>query len=82
MKPLANQAAHFEQSCRSEPSPNDLSPAEADARTAACEQVLAAGPLFRSKYYATAAGLEHLEQVYSQEHRVDEELLQAAYRLQ
>ena len=57
--PLADQALQFEQSCRSDPSSSAFTPAQLDARTAACQLSLAAGPLFRTKYGAIQAGLQH-----------------------
>ena len=52
-----------------------------DKKTA-CARLRSAYELYRSKFGALAAGLSHVETVYAQEHKAQEELLQVAQQFQ
>jgi hypothetical protein len=81
VQPLAAEATDLEQGCRAAP-PSDLTPAQKDARNAACRRLLLADALFREKFAAMEAGLVHLEQVYAKESTAQQSLLQSAQRMQ
>jgi hypothetical protein len=73
VKPIAAEVTTFEQRCQ---------PAEADAIKAACARLVNAAPLFHEKYNAMVAGFAHLEQVYTNESKTQQALLQTASKLQ
>jgi hypothetical protein len=81
VKPIAAEVTTFEQRCEIV-TPNDLTRAEVDAIKAACGRLSNATPLFRQKYNAMVAGLAHLEQVYTNEKKAQQALLQTAGKLQ
>jgi hypothetical protein len=81
VKPIAAEVTNFEQRCQTVTA-NDLTPAEVDAIKAACGRLTNAAPLFHEKYNAMVAGLAHLEQVYTNESKAQQALLQTADKLQ
>jgi hypothetical protein len=83
VKPVADQATAFEQQCRAvSQNSGNLTPAEIQNVNAACDRLESAVTPFRQKFSAMSDGLAHLEQVYRDEHRKQEQLLQTAYSLQ
>ena len=82
-KPLADEVTRADAICRQTASgTNELTPAEIEAHRAACGRLTIAIIPFRQRYDAMTSGLTHLEQVYSQEKKVQQGLLQAAQRLE
>jgi hypothetical protein len=73
VKPIAAEVTTFEQRCQT---------AEVDATKAACARLVNAAPLFHEKYNAMLAGFTHLEQVYTNESKAQQALLQTADKLQ
>lgn len=82
VQPIAIEATDFEQGCRGVVPPGDLTRAQTEARNAACRRLFLADAPFRQKFEAVSAGLAHLEQVYAQERKVQEGLLQSAQQLE
>jgi hypothetical protein len=84
VKPTAGEAANLDALCHTQgtSSAENLTPEQADARSAACTRLLSALPLFRQKYDAMTAGLDHLEQVYGQEKSKQQALLETAEKLE
>lgn len=76
--PIAAQLTTLEQTCRNGAAVPAVNPDQLASRQAACQRLLAADPPFRQRYEATAAGLDHLEQVYLQQQKAQQGLLQAA----
>jgi hypothetical protein len=81
VKPIAAEVTTFQQRCETV-RPADITPAEGDAIKAACGRLSNATPLFRQKYNAMVVGLAHLEQVYTNESKAQQALLQTADKLQ
>jgi hypothetical protein len=82
-KPVAYSANALENACRSfNTMHSGLTPAEVEGHNAACGRLLAALPPFWQKYNALAAGLAHLEQIYTQENNKQQGLLHTAEKLQ
>jgi hypothetical protein len=82
-KPVADDAASFENGCRNFDAEHDgLTPTETEAHNAACSRLFEALPVFRQRYDALRAGLAHLEQVYTQENNAQQALLQTAEKLE
>jgi hypothetical protein len=82
VQPIANEATDFERGCRAFVPPGNLTLAQTDARNEACRRLFIAGAPFRQKFEAVLAGLVHLEQVYAQERKVQEGLLESAQQLE
>jgi hypothetical protein len=81
VKPIVDEVTNFERGCQAV-TPNVLTQTEFDATKAACHRLDNTAPLFREKYNAMVAGLAHLEQVYTNESKVQQALLQAAAKVQ
>jgi hypothetical protein len=60
----------------------DLMPAEIKARTTACDQLSRAAELYKQKAERLTRGLSHFEQIYAEESRVQQALLETADRLE
>ena len=83
IKPLAEQAATFEQQCHAvSVSSGNLTPAEIQNVNAACDRLKSADVPFQQKYTAMSDGLAHLEQVYKRERDKQEGLIQESERLE
>ena len=83
VKPMAEQAAGFEQQCHAvSQNPGTLTPEEVQRINAACAGLESAAPPFRAKFTAMSAGLSHLEQVYQQERSAQQRLIHESERLQ
>lgn len=83
VKPMAEQAAGFEQQCHAvSQNPGSLTADEVQSVTAACARLESAAPRFRAKFTAMSAGLSHLEQVYQQERSAQQRLIQESERLE
>jgi hypothetical protein len=80
VKPMADYLSVLEQKCSE--TANGLTAGQADANKAACGCLSDAAVPFREKYNATVAGLAHLEQVYTNESKAQQTLLQTADKLQ
>lgn len=77
--PLLRQVTALEQGCRESRSTGENpTPAEMEAHQSACNRLLVVAPPFHQKYSATAAGLDHLEEVYKREKAAQTRLLAAA----
>ena len=83
VKPMADQAAAFEQQCHAvSQNSGNLTPEEVQNVNAACGRLESAVTPFRQKFGAMSAGLAHLERVYQDEHGKQQQLLQTAQRLE
>lgn len=82
VQPISVAATDLEQGCRHANAPRDLTPAQIEARSAACERLVQAISPYRQKVEALDRGLVRLDQAYTQERKAQEGLLQAAQRLQ
>jgi hypothetical protein len=83
VKPMAEQAAGFEQQCHAvSQNPGNLTPDEVQSINAACARLESAAPPFRAKFSNMAAGLSRLEQVYQQERSAQQRLVRESERLQ
>jgi hypothetical protein len=80
VKPMVDYLSVLEQRCSE--APNGLTSQEAEVNKAACGRLSNAAVPFREKYNATVAGLAHLEQVYTNESKAEQALLQTADKLQ
>jgi hypothetical protein len=81
IKPLADQAATFEQQCHAvSQNGGNLTPAELDNVHRACDRLESAVVPFRQRYTAMSAGLNHLEQVYQRERNTQQGLIQESER--
>lgn len=80
VQPLIASADGLERACRVAASPGELTPAQDNERTAACQNLSAAIVPFRKEFQAIASGLAHAEQVYVQERSAQQGLLQSANR--
>jgi hypothetical protein len=83
IEPLADQATAFEQQCHAvSQSSGNLTPAEIQNVSAACDRLTSAEAPFQQKYAAMSDGLAHLEQVYQRERDKQEGLIQESERLE
>ena len=82
VQPVAREANDFQQGCHAVVPPGDLTPNQIQARDTACRQLFPAVEAFRQKFGAVARGLSRLEQVYLEERKTQEGLLQKAERLE
>jgi hypothetical protein len=80
---IESEAANAEAACRDVSQSGDLTPAQAEARKAACSSLFSADGPYRQKSDAMARAFVELEQVYGKERKTQDELLQqSAQRLQ
>ena len=82
VQPVAREANDLEQGCHAVVPPGDLTTSQIQARDAACRQLFPAVDAFRQKFEAVARGHSRLEQVYLEERKAQEGLLQEAQRLE
>lgn len=82
VQPVAREVREFEQGCHAVVPPGDLTPSQMAARDGACRSLFPVAETFRQKFDALVHGLAHLEQVYAQERKAQEGLLQTAQRLE
>jgi hypothetical protein len=83
VKPMADQAAAFEQQCHAvSQNSGNLTPEKVQNVNAACGRLDSAVGPFKQRFSAMSAGLAHLERVYQDEHGKQQQLLQTAQRLQ
>jgi hypothetical protein len=82
VQPVAEGASDPAQKCRAVVPTGDLTTTQAEERSAACRELFPAYEVFRQKFGAVAQGLAHPEQVYTQERKAQEGVLQTAERLQ
>jgi hypothetical protein len=82
VEPVVREANDLEQGCRGVVPPGDLTPNQVEARDAGCRQLFPAVDAFRHKFEAVSRGLSRLEQVYLEERKAQEALLQKAQRVE
>jgi chromosome segregation ATPase len=82
VQPVAEGVADLEQRCRATVPLGALTTAQAEERSAACNELFPAYEAFRLKLGAVAKGLAHLEQIYTQERKAQEEVLRTGGRLE
>lgn len=82
VQPISVEATGLEQRCRHANARSDLTPAQIEARGVACERLFQATGPYRQKVEAVNRGLVHLDQIYAQERKTQEGLLQAAQHLE
>jgi hypothetical protein len=81
VEPISTEAAHVIAACHGA-APADLYPSQNDARGTACNHFANVYPAFRQKYDAFSAGLAHLELIYNQENKAQQDLIRAGEKLQ
>ena len=75
-------ATNLEAACRSGVPPGDLTSEQMEVRKAGCDRLFSADGPYREKLDAITRGLAHVEQVYGEERRAQEGLVQTAQRFQ
>lgn len=79
-EPLMKLGTESEQSCRS--TADNPVPLEAEAWNSACLRLLDANVLYRQKFDAVARILAHLEEVYQQERKNQDQLVRASQQIE
>jgi chromosome segregation ATPase len=79
VRPISVEATDLEQDCHHIPA---ITLRQGEADIAACDQLSRVDRPFREKLNAMTRGLAHLDDVYKRERNIQENLLQAAGRLQ
>lgn len=83
IQPLVNESANLEQQCGAATSgaPTPFTPEELQNVRNVCDRLNAAVGPFRAKFNAMSSGLAHLEDVYRQEERTQQTLIQESDRM-
>ncbi len=75
---LISDISKLERVCRTDHSGIQLTEAQTEVRATACDQLTSADVPFRAKFVSLSSALDHLEQVYQDERRAQQNLVQLA----
>ena len=83
VQPLVNESENLERQCVlvAKGSPTPFTPDELQSIRVACNRLNSAAGPFRAKFDAVSSGLTHLEDVYQQQERAQQALIQESNRL-
>jgi hypothetical protein len=75
---LSSDISKLERICKSDRPSIEFTEAQAEVRATACYQLASAETAFRTKFQSISSGLDHLERVYQDERRAQQNLVQLA----